>query len=1020
VHEARDANLRVLFILAHAGYLRNFESVLELLAARGHAVHLGLDRRPKMPTDGDMLAHLTREHASITSAGTPLRRLAKQDRAMMGAIALRRGLDYLHYLDNAFDDAPKLRARAAAKAPPLVRILATSVAAGPTARTWLRRAVAAIHRSAAPHPVVLSYLREHKPDVLVVTPLVEFGSPQLEYIRGARTLGIPVVYCVASWDNLTSKGLIHADPDLVVVWNEAQREEAVRLHGIAGARIAVTGANPYDHWFTWKPSTSRRDFCANAGLPDDRPFVLYLGSSEFIAPNEQLHIAEWLQRLRRSPPLADVGVVIRPHPANTLLSPEGGDDLAELLERDHMAVVWPPRGKNPTTVEARQGYFDSLYHAAAVVGVNTSALIESNIVGTPVFTLQLPEFRDTQDGTLHFSHLRRAIAGSATSHTGHFTQIAAAMRGEANEGQQQSFIEWFIRPFGLDEPATPRLVTSVEELVIRMGKHPYPSASGAHPLRPVVHLVGWAAALARRRRRSSALPSRSPKERLRILFAMHYPGYLRYYDSTLAELARRGHLVDVCFDRSHTQREGLEALRSLPDRVRILDDPVPKRRGPEAASVRALRRVANYVQYLHPDFADASYLRARTRLRLPASMGLLGRVDTLPRPLVRLLSRLLSLAEEALPVDPGPRKMLKTIKPNVVVVTPLVAGVSAQADLVQAARHAGIPSALAVASWDHLTTKGMVRVVPDSVFVWNEAQRSEAVEFHRIPANRIVVTGAQPFDKWFDRRPTISREAFLDELGLEAARRLILFVGSTASISTSDAEERFVRKWIGALRSSDYPDVARAAVLVRPHPYNSDLWRSADLSDLGENIALWPSHTANPVSEHDRSDYFNSLFHADAVVGVNTSAMIEAAIVGSPVLTITAGEFADTQGRTLHFRHLLPENGGFLRVAGTLDEHLRQLSGVLLNPDDVRSELARFVRDFVRPHGIDRAATGLLADAIERTSVFTPKEVRRHRLLAKAWETWWRHARKVKKEARRRTEAAAEQIGEERLGVGRD
>jgi hypothetical protein len=41
--------------------------------------------------------------------------------------------------------------------------------------------------------------------------------------------------------------------------------------------------------------------------------------------------------------------------------------------------------------------------------------------------------------------------------------------------------------------------------------------------------------------------------------------------------------------------------------------------------------------------------------------------------------------------------------------------------------------------------------VPDKVIVWNATQRDEAERFHGIPAERVVVTGAQCFDQWCDR-----------------------------------------------------------------------------------------------------------------------------------------------------------------------------------------------------------------------------------------------------------------------------
>ena len=76
-------------------------------------------------------------------------------------------------------------------------------------------------------------LAEHRPDVLLMTPLLYFGSQQVEYVRAAKAAGIPCVLGVGSWDHLTTKGRIHERPDRVVVWNEFQRAEAAELHGIA-------------------------------------------------------------------------------------------------------------------------------------------------------------------------------------------------------------------------------------------------------------------------------------------------------------------------------------------------------------------------------------------------------------------------------------------------------------------------------------------------------------------------------------------------------------------------------------------------------------------------------------------------------------------------------------------------------------------------------------------------------------------------------------------------------------------
>jgi hypothetical protein len=101
-----------------------------------------------------------------------------------------------------------------------------------------------------------------------------------------------------------------------------------------------------------------------------------------------------------------------------------------------------------------------------------------------------------------------------------------------------------------------------------------------------------------------------------------------------------------------------------------------------------------------------------------------------------------------------------------------------------------------------------------------------------------------------------------------------------------------------------------------------------------------------------------------AVVGVNTSALIESAIVGRPVYSMLVDEFAGQQEGTLHFQHLKSANGGLLHVGSTLDEHLDQLAGAVHGTPDVARSQA-FVEAFVRPHGLGVVAAERFADVIE-------------------------------------------------------
>jgi hypothetical protein len=185
----------------------------------------------------------------------------------------------------------------------------------------------------------------------------------------------------------------------------------------------------------------------------------------------------------------------------------------------------------------------------------------------------------------------------------------------------------------------------------------------------------------------------------------------------------------------------------------------------------------------------------------------------------------------------------------------------------------------------------------------------------------------------------------------------VLYVCS-APFSGSAPEAPFVVDWIRRIRSSSSNRLRTAPILVRPHPSRRPEWEGVDVSML-RDVVVWGG---DPVGDA-AADYFDSLFHSAIVAGLNTSAFIEAGILGRPVFTILLPEWYESQLGTVHFRYLFEAGGGLLTGATSFDEHLRQLDEALATPS---TEVRPFVRSFVRPHGLDVAATPVFVDAVER------------------------------------------------------
>jgi len=477
--------MKVLFIARHFTYFRNFESVIAALAERGHDLHLAADREEAFG-GRELVDRLAARFPSRVTVGfTPILQWGRYRRV---ASALRIGLDYLRYSDPRYEATPKIRDRAYERTPFFVLVLARLPSR--RALTWmLERLEAAVPRQMG----IDDFVRSQRADALLITPLIELGSPQLDFLRAARALGIHTALCVWSWDHLSSKALIRLVPDRVIVWNEVQRDEAARFHGIGPERVIVTGAQCFDQWFNRAPLRDRDDFCRRVGVPSDRPLVLYVCSALFKhSPSEAAFVLQWLESIRRSHDarLRGASIVVRPHPQRL---EEWSPEIRAALGKLGPVSLW---GANPVEEESRADYFDSMFHASAVVGLNTSALVEAAIVDRPVFTLILPEFRDNQEGTFHFAHLLSVGGGFLNvtrSVEEHVAQLDDALGGAAMR-PNGPFVERFIRPHGLGTPATPVFADAVESIAALPAMRPQPASVSYFALRPVI----WTLVLAAR------------------------------------------------------------------------------------------------------------------------------------------------------------------------------------------------------------------------------------------------------------------------------------------------------------------------------------------------------------------------------------------------------------------------------------------------------------------------------------------------------------------------------------------
>ena len=260
-------------------------------------------------------------------------------------------------------------------------------------------------------------------------------SSEIDYIKAGKKLGIKTVMQVVSWDNLTARGLYHEVPDLFLVWNKQHSIEAKKIHSIPANNIFITGSPFMDKWFDEK-----NESILKSNLKLDAPYVTYLGSSQNITRDETMVVENLHKELKKN----NIDLVVRPHGANY-------EQFRKL--KDDINVI-PKNGDLPDTKESKELMISTIKNSIATIGINTTAMVDSLILGTKCFAITKPEFYKNQLATYHFKTiLDYDLLITTDSEIDCINQIINLTEDEEFLKKRERFIIDFCRPLGMDSKA---------------------------------------------------------------------------------------------------------------------------------------------------------------------------------------------------------------------------------------------------------------------------------------------------------------------------------------------------------------------------------------------------------------------------------------------------------------------------------------------------------------------------------------------------------------------------------------
>ena len=197
------------------------------------------------------------------------------------------------------------------------------------------------------------------------------------------------------------------------------------------------------------------------------------------------------------------------------------------------------------------------------------------------------------------------------------------------------------------------------------------------------------------------------------------------------------------------------------------------------------------------------------------------------------------------------------------------------------AQKRGVPIMGVVKSFDNITSKGFLPVVPSFFSVWNQQMKEELVHIHAIDPINISINGAPQFDNYLNYSPKSSFSQFTQAFGLSGKRKIVLLTTTSEDINSSEPS---LADFLYELSKNLNFDL-----LVRPHPADDNNERFKNQISKGIAFQSFSKHKdlQKKISMPNFiSDLSETLFYTDILINTASTTTLDAAIMNIPIINI--------------------------------------------------------------------------------------------------------------------------------------
>ncbi len=207
--------------------------------------------------------------------------------------------------------------------------------------------------------------------------------------------------------------------------------------------------------------------------------------------------------------------------------------------------------------------------------------------------------------------------------------------------------------------------------------------------------------------------------------------------------------------------------------------------------------------------------------------------------------------------------------------------------LLREAKRRGVKTVGFVNSWDKVTARCIMRLLPDKAIVFNDIVKREMMDYNDMDERDIFVSGLPQYDSYFTDNDYSSREEFFKKPGLDPAKKLIVYAPLGRSFGASDWD---IIDLLYRLKD-ERKFSADVEILVRFQP--NDFLDESELKKRPHLVYDYPGirfSAKRGVDWDMNADHLkhlrDTLYHMNLLVCYASSMSIDASVFDKPVINI--------------------------------------------------------------------------------------------------------------------------------------